>query len=143
MDNPKFENLLNLAQEATEREREESLNLGVGYDVTDRTWELIVKYSGSLAGLSEAYPEIEVRELLNEYAILRVPDRLLDVVAQWEAIEYVEKPKRLYFAVDAGIRASCISLLQSARYGLSGAGIITAFLDSGECVMIMRNLWSA
>ena len=44
MDNPKFENLLNLALDATAREREKSLNLGVGYEPVERTWDLIVKY---------------------------------------------------------------------------------------------------
>ena len=32
MESEKFENLLNLALDATEREREKSLNLGVGYE---------------------------------------------------------------------------------------------------------------
>ena len=39
---------LNLALDATEEERERSLNLNVGYDRENRIWELIVKYSGSL-----------------------------------------------------------------------------------------------
>ena len=46
MDNSKLENMLNLALDATEAEREKSLNLDVGYDRQERTWELIVKYSG-------------------------------------------------------------------------------------------------
>ena len=131
MNNPKFENLLNLALDATEREREKSLQLGVGYEQEDNSWELIVKYSGSLAWLSQEYPSIEVRELMNEYAILRVPQALLDVVANAEEIEYVEKPKRLFFAVDQGKRASCILPLQAAQYGLTGAGVLVACLDSG------------
>ena len=72
-DTSKFENLLNLAIDATPSERERSLNLGVGYEQQEQSWELIVKYSGSLSGLAEAYPQIAVQELINEYAILRVP----------------------------------------------------------------------
>ncbi len=131
MDNPKFENLLNLALDATAREREKSLNLGVGYEPVGQTWDLIVKYSGNIVRLSEEYPQILVRELLNEYAILRVPDSLVDVVAQAPEVEFVEKPKRLFFAVTQGKRASCIPALQTAQYNLTGAGVLTAFLDSG------------
>ena len=51
MQNQKRENLLNLALSATDEERERSENLDVGYDPEERTWELIVRHSGSLAGL--------------------------------------------------------------------------------------------
>lgn len=130
-DTSKFENLLNLAIDATPSERERSLNLGVGYEAQEQSWELIVKYSGSLAELSEAYPQIFVQELINEYAVLTVPQSLLPVISGWPQIEYVEKPKRLFFAVDEGIRASCILPVQSARLGLTGKGVICAYLDSG------------
>ena len=39
----KIENILNLALDATREEREKSLNLDVGYDVADDSWEVIVK----------------------------------------------------------------------------------------------------
>ena len=42
MDNQKRENLLNLALDATEEERLKSVNLNVGYDPREKTWELIV-----------------------------------------------------------------------------------------------------
>lgn len=131
MDNPKFENLLNLALDATAREREKSLNLGVGYEPAERRWDLIVKYSGNIGRIAEEYPQITVRELLNEYALLNVPDSLIDAVASAPEIEYVEKPKRLFFAVNQGKRASCILPLQTARYNLTGKGVLVAFLDSG------------
>ncbi len=44
----KAENLLNLALDATEAEREKSLELDVGYNPIDREWDLIIKYSGTL-----------------------------------------------------------------------------------------------
>ena len=66
----KIENQLNLALNATEEEREKSIVLETGYDPQERTWEVIVKYSGSLDRIaSEA---IQVTELINEYAILIV-----------------------------------------------------------------------
>ena len=42
MDNQKRENLLNLALDATEEERLKSVNLNVGCDPGEKTWELIV-----------------------------------------------------------------------------------------------------
>ncbi len=131
MENEKFENLLNLALDATEREREKSLNLGVGYEPEEKRWELIVKYSGDIMRLSRENPQIRVDELSNEYAILNVPESAMDEVADAVEVEFVEKPKRLYFAVREGIQASCITPLQSARYNLTGKGVIVAILDSG------------
>lgn len=131
MDNPKFENVLNLAIDATPEERDKSQQLNVGYEPEDNTWDLIVKYSGTLERLKADYPEIQIRELLNEYAILKVPQELLEVIARTEEIEYVEKPKRLFFAVNQGKQASCILPLQTARYNLSGTGVLVALLDSG------------
>lgn len=131
MESEKFENLLNLALNATERERQKSLNLGVGYEPQENRWELIVKYSGDINRLSRENKEIKVEELSNEYAILNVPESVMDQVAKAVEVEYVEKPKRMYFAVREGKRASCIPPLQDARYNLTGKGVIVAILDSG------------
>ena len=70
----KFENLLNLALDATGKEREKSLQLGVGYEPEGERWELIVKYSGNIMRLAEENPQIQVTELMNEYAILNAPE---------------------------------------------------------------------
>ena len=131
MESEKFENLLNLALNAPERERQKSLNLGVGYEPQENRWELIVKYSGDINRLSRENKEIKVEELSNEYAILNVPESAMDQVAKAVEVEYVEKPKRMYFAVREGKRASCIPPLQDARYNLTGKGVIVAILDSG------------
>ena len=48
MADQKLENVLNLALDATEEERQKSLELDVGYDAILREWDLIVRYSGSL-----------------------------------------------------------------------------------------------
>ena len=77
----KFENLLNLALDATGREREKSLQLGVGYEPEAERWELIVKYSGNIMRLAQENPQIEVVELMNEYAILYVPESAMEQVA--------------------------------------------------------------
>ena len=77
----KFENLLNLALDATPREREKSLQLGVGYEPEENRWELIVKYSGDIMRLAEENPNIQVTELMNEYAILSVPESAMEQVS--------------------------------------------------------------
>ena len=52
MPDQKIDNLLNLAIDATSEERQKSGNLNVGYDPIERTWDVIVKYTGPESGLS-------------------------------------------------------------------------------------------
>ena len=129
MNNPTMENVLNLALDATPQELARSEDLNVGFDSTEKIWELIVKYSGSLTGLSSL--GVTVTELLNEYAILTVPESLVERLALVPEIEYIEKPKRLFFSVNQGKTASCIPAVQNARYDLYGDGVLVALLDSG------------
>lgn len=129
MDDQKLENLLNLALDASEKEREKSLELSIGYDKEEKTWEVIVKHTGSLDVLREQ--GIEVVELLNGYAILNLKEFQLEWLAQVETIEYIEKPKRLFFAIEQARAASCIDAVQLGKNGLNGAGCIVAVVDSG------------
>lgn len=131
MNSPKFENLLNLALDATQREREKSVQLGVGYEPKENRWEIIVKYSGDIKNLEEQDAGIRVTELMNEYAILNVPEAAMGLVAAAPEVEFVEKPKRLFFAVSQGKSASCINPVQTGSMGLTGKGVIVAILDSG------------
>lgn len=146
MENEKIENLLNLALDATEQEREKSLELDVGYDSTERTWEVIVKFGGTTEELQELlqvsfpgeYDRIQLTNLQNEYAILTLPERIVEAVAALSQIEYMEKPKRLFFAVNSGKRASCITPLQvgggsgvAGADNLTGRDVIVAIIDSG------------
>lgn len=133
MENQKLENLLNLALDATPEEREKSLQLNVGYQPRERVWDLIVKYSGNL---SEVLGEdIKVVELLNEFAILTVPESRISALTAYPQIEYIEKPKRLFFTVNQGRSASCMSAVQSefSPLGapLTGRGVLVAAIDSG------------
>lgn len=125
----KAENLLNLALDATKEEREKSLELEVGYQPADQEWDLIIKYSGNLEAVREIASS--VTELSNEYAILTVSESRIEQLAQIPEIEYIEKPKRLFFEVANGKRVSCILPVQTAPLNLYGAGILTAVIDSG------------
>ncbi len=129
----KLENLLSLALEATPEERRKSGNLVTGYDEKERTWEVIVRHSGTLEG---AIPENwSVVQLSGGYAIVTLPQEEIRALASLPQVEYVEMPKQLYFAADAGRTASCISAVQTPRFSKSGAltgrGTLVAVIDSG------------
>ena len=132
----KIENLLNLALDATPEERRQSLQLNVGFDTAEQTCEVIVQYQGDIALLEEF--SLETTLLLGNYAILRLPVSLVETVSLLPQITYMEKPKRLYFAVSEGKAASCITAVQSgaapvSRFneGLFGSGVLVACIDSG------------
>ncbi len=136
MENQKMENLLNLALDATDEEREKSLNLDVGYDPEEMQWDVIVKYSGDITWLEEE--GITVVPLLNEYAVLTVAQRQLAALSTRPEIEYIEKPKRLFFAVSQGREASCILSVQGAPLQLTGRGVLMGIVDSGARVSLLR-----
>ena len=129
MEDQKIENLLNLALSATPEEREKSYILNVGYSEETKAWDLIVKYTGSLQ--KYASDIVQIVELYNEYAIITGPENLVEAVSDWPEVEYIEKPKRLYFQVAQGKRASCISLVQVPPLSLTGRGVLVAVVDSG------------
>lgn len=139
MDSQKIENQLNLAIEASPEERAKSMDLNVGFDRETATWQVIVKFYGTAAELREIFAEafpnqietIKIQDLIGKYAILEIPENLVEQVALLPEIEYMEKPKRLFFAVNNGRSASCINPLQTSRNNLTGRGVIVAIVDSG------------
>ena len=129
MANQKLETLLNLALETPEGERQKSEQLGVGFSEEARTWELIVKYNGDIGKLRSNV--VSVEELIAGYAIVTIPENLIDVFAQLDEVEYVEKPKRLYFSVLKGKQVSCIFPVTARSPYLTGKGVLIAVIDSG------------
>lgn len=125
----KAENMLNLALDATEEERIKSLELEVGYNPIDREWDLIVKYSGSLDRVREIAEG--VTELANEYAIITILESRIELLSRLPEIEYIEKPKRLFFQVTNGKRVSCINPVQQTPFSLRGNGVLIGIVDSG------------
>ncbi|MBQ4563894.1 MAG: S8 family serine peptidase, partial [Lachnospiraceae bacterium] len=94
--------------------------------------ELIVKYNGDLTFLEEE--GISVVTLYGGYAILEAPVNRLREIAKLPQIEYLEVPKRLYFSVNQGKTASCITSLQrrdATAPGLTGRGVLVGIIDSG------------
>ena len=118
----KRENLLNLALAATEVERRRVPELSAGYNSYSKTWEVIVQYQGDLAFLEGQ--GVRVTLLLFSYAILLVPESLMDYVTGLPQITYLEKPKPLFFADAFARSVSCISPVQEGISGLYGDGVL-------------------
>lgn len=129
MYNPKIEVQLNQSLNATMEEREKSLELNVGYSKEDRAWDLIVKFSGDIETLKPYV--MGITELLNGYSVVRIEQSKIDAFANLPQIEYVEKPKRLFFASYQAQSVSCINAVKEKPYALTGKGILTACVDSG------------
>lgn len=129
MPNQKIDNLLNLAMNVTQQEREKSESLNVGYDSKTKFWDVIVKYSGSESGL--AGENIQVVSLLGGYAVVTLPETEIAEYSDREQIEFMEKPKQLYFETLQGREASCILTVQDRNTGLSGEGVLVGVVDSG------------
>lgn len=125
----KIENILNLALDATPDERERSAELEIGFDSESKEWELIVKYFGSLEAVREI--AVSVTELMNGYAVVVIKEEWIDVLAGFAEVEFIEKPKSLYFEDETGRQASCIDTVQFPPYSLSGRGTLIGVIDSG------------
>lgn len=130
MDSGILDNQLNLALDLPEEVRENTSDLDVGFDSQTNTWELIIKYSGSLNRLEEELG-IDVVELSGGYAIITIAEDLIDRLINYEEIEFIEKPKRLFYEVNEGRAASCINPIQLQPYNLFGEGVLVAVIDSG------------
>lgn len=128
MDSQKIENLLNLSLSVSAEEREESPLLREGFDILNNTWEIIVKYQGDI----EQYESdlIQIEPLIAGYAIVTLPDALLEDFVALPEIEYVEKPKPFYFQDITALRESCISTVTEREPFLTGKGVLVAILDS-------------
>ena len=153
MNNQILDTQLNLAFDATSEELKKSLELDVGFDSQTRQWEAIVRYAGTEGhnrGTEEFQPvrdpgstilfqngvngleQVSVTWLSGGYGIVRGTKEAIDALSQNPFIEYIEKPKRLYFAAEQGKLASCMESLQSGfGFSLFGRGILIAVLDSG------------
>ncbi len=127
--NQKLEDLLQMALQTPEETRERTEELNVGFNDVGRTWELIVKYHGSLDVLEVL--NIQIEYLIAGYAVLTVPEGLVERVAELEEIEYVEKPKRFFYEVTDPVTDSCIQQLSGRDLSLTGKGVLVAVLDSG------------
>lgn len=137
MESGKLDNPFNLALNLNNQQREKTLDLDVGFQPETNTWEVIVKYNGSIAAIAEKLNASYVA-LLNGYAVLTLREEEIDALTSYEEIEFVEKPNRLFFELEDAKNASCIprpaalsNPFDTSLSSLSGAGILVAVIDSG------------
>ena len=133
MNDQKLDNLLNLALDSTKSERLRSGNLNVGYDTGSNTWEVIIKYTENLDNVRRIAEE--VTELFGGFAIVRMKEEALVLLAEIPQVTYVEKPKSIYFALQNARNASCLTPVQLGTDGLTGKGVIFACVVSGVSIV--------
>ncbi len=78
--------------------------------------------------------EIQVTELLGNYAIAVLEETMVEEFLQSPDILYAELPVRVYTSVELGRAASCVSNRPTAPYvpsNLSGRGVLVGIVDSG------------
>lgn len=129
MNDQKLENLLNLALDATKEERARSLNLNVGYNEAQDTWEVIIKYTENLDNVRRIAEK--VTELFGGFAVVRIKEPFLGVLTDIPQVTFVEKPKALYFALQEARSSSCLTNVQRGPEGLTGEGVLFCCVDSG------------
>ncbi len=130
MNSQKVDNQLNLALDSTVQEREKTIDLNVGFDEASGLWELILKYSGDLSILEETYLA-SITYLLNGYAIIRIQEEYIDELVQYPQIEFIEKPRGIYWGQGQELVDTCIYQVKRPPYTLTGKGILIAVIDSG------------
>ncbi len=129
MDSQKLENLLNVALLSNKTSGNLGNDIDVGFNSAENTWELIVKYNGDLTFVQGLGGTVE--ELILGYAIIVIPEENIPELVRRPEIEYVEKPKRLFYSILESKRVSCIFQTITAPFNLSGKGVLVGVLDSG------------
>ncbi len=128
----KYEPMFNLALNVNETQRSQSETLDVGFNESDHTWEVIVRYVGNIDFLIQYGAQIVY--LQGNYAIITAPEVISRRLSEFPEIIYVEMPKSMYLSVVNGITASCINAVRSPGFsggGLYGEGVLCAVIDSG------------
>lgn len=130
MSNGKVDEQLELALQVPDDVLEKDSNLSAGYNSDNKTWELIVRYNGDISRIGNELGII-VETLSYGYAIIIIPEQLIDRLAQYDEIIYIEKPRELEFDINNSRLVSCINSIQIDNNGLFGEGVIVGIIDSG------------
>ena len=126
----KIDNQLNLALDINNTVREQTTDLDTGYNKEFQTWEVVIRYIGTLDELAQRL-DFSYVILMNQYAVITIREDRIRELAQESQIIFIEMPKRLSYEVINGIAVSCITPLQVPRVNLTGKGVLVAIIDSG------------
>ena len=122
MSRKNWENLLNLALDADQEERERSEELDVGYDKEENVWGTDRK---NIRGTLEAVRQTarSVTELLNGYAVIVIEEERIGQLAQLPEVELIVKTGKSSISTDVGRQVSCIDIVQDMPLSLRGKGL--------------------
>ena len=106
-----------------------------GYNAEEDRWRVIVKYYGDINSIIAGITGAEATSLFNNYAVVNLPASQLVALSEAQGIIYIEKPREMYYNVNNGREASCISAVQ--------ADVTGRFLRIGFPLGIERQVASA
>lgn len=144
MDNIKLDPQLGLALTMTVEERNQNLDLNVGYNPNGAIWEVIVQYVGDLSSIVSELA-VDVVYLFGDFAVIRIAESDIERLLNYPEIAYVEKPRTLELGTFyrqqeenvflgqgmEGIAASCIPKVRRQPFSLTGLGTLILIADSG------------
>lgn len=139
MQEEKLDTSLQIALEALQEGMDTDRDLLYGYEPESESFRVIIKYNGDIKKIEEWYPDTKVVLLFNQYAIVTTKARYLTEIAKMTEVEYMEKPKKIYYNLDFSKEISCVSRVQeqntqesgTSGQGLTGKGVYIGIVDSG------------
>ncbi len=131
MHNEKLDPELTLSLTLPPAQRFKTDNLSVGYSSQTDTWELIIRYNGDIKRVADIVG-FSVFTLYAGFAIIIIPEALIEELPNYPEIIYVEKPKALVLEDTAALRASCIrnTIIPGVKE-LNGSQTLIAIIDTG------------
>jgi subtilisin family serine protease len=132
MENEKLEDQLNLALQIPMEELLENIELRVGFDQKENTWELIVRFAGTLEQFMVTVNRYGGRaDILSvQYAIVILNAESILAFSKESNVIFIEKAKNMQSFVAEGKRASCPFSAQGS-VNLTGKGVFIGIIDSG------------
>lgn len=129
----KIEDQLNLALKMPESDRIRTMDMDTGYNSSENSWELIIRYSGDIESAAEGLIS-GIKILTGGYALVTLPQENVETFARLPQVIFVEKPKKMYFQLEYSRSAACLDFQYDYGYAdewrLTGAGVIVAVIDS-------------
>ena len=125
----KIDPQLQLALNIPEEQLENS-NLNTGYNKNLNLWEVIVKYNGNLENIKNDL-NVFIEILSSQYAIITLSADKINILSNYQEIEYIEQPRNLNLMLNTSLNASCINSVKNSPTNLTGKGVIIGIIDSG------------
>ncbi len=98
------------------------------FEAKDKQEEFIIRYSGDISYI-ESETNIKITILSQSFAIAKMSIEDIALLKNYSEVEYIDTPKRLYFADEKAQRAACVT--EISRGGLTGRGVLVGVIDSG------------